>query len=242
MPLAADLRAVADAAERILALAWRPHSRRAVPPERSALNDPGANSFRRLSGLAAACSTGCAARIAGCRRGGSIRPRRACRCGRSAAPRASLPSASWMRSVRSMRGLSPSSTPMMSSTSSPLSFKRLPRRAVLELQRQHAHADQVRAVDALEALDDHRLDPEQQRALGRPVARRAGAVFLAAEDRPAARRASCIPSPRRRSASPCRPACSLVMPPSTPGTISLRMRMLAKVPRIITLWLPRRAP
>jgi len=25
-------------------------------------------------------------------------------------------------------------------------------------------------------------------------------------------------------------------------TISLRMRMLAKVPRIITLWLPRRAP
>ena len=35
---------------------------------------------------------------------------------------------------------------------------------------------------------------------------------------------------------------SLVMPPSTPGTISLRMRILAKVPRTITLWLPRRAP
>ncbi len=34
----------------------------------------------------------------------------------------------------------------------------------------------------------------------------------------------------------------LVMPPSTPGTISFLMRMLAKVPRIITSWLPRRLP
>ena len=51
--------------------------------------------------------------------------------------------------------------------------------AGLELQRQHAHADQVAAVDALEALGDHRLDAQQLRALGRPVARRAGAVFLA---------------------------------------------------------------
>ncbi len=51
-----------------------------------------------------------------------------------------------------------------------------------ELQRQHAHADQVGAVDALEAARDHRLDAEQLRALGGPVARRAGAVFLAAED------------------------------------------------------------
>ena len=31
-------------------------------------------------------------------------------------------------------------------------------------------------------------------------------------------------------------------PPSISGVILLRMRMLAKVPRIITLWLPRRAP
>ena len=54
--------------------------------------------------------------------------------------------------------------------------------AVLELQRQHAHADEVGAVDALEALDDHGADAEQSRALGRPVARRAGAVFLAGED------------------------------------------------------------
>src|SRR3569833_2718898 len=34
----------------------------------------------------------------------------------------------------------------------------------------------------------------------------------------------------------------LVMPPSTPGTIALRMRVLAKVPRIMTSWLPRREP
>ena len=31
-------------------------------------------------------------------------------------------------------------------------------------------------------------------------------------------------------------------PPSVPGTISLRRRMFANVPRIITSWLPRRAP
>jgi hypothetical protein len=53
--------------------------------------------------------------------------------------------------------------------------------SALELQRQHAHADQVGAVDALEAARDHRLHAEQLRALGRPVARRSGAVLLAAE-------------------------------------------------------------
>ena len=51
-----------------------------------------------------------------------------------------------------------------------------------ELQRKHAHADQVRAVDALEALGDDRADAEQHGALGRPVARAAGAIFLAGED------------------------------------------------------------
>jgi hypothetical protein len=42
---------------------------------------------------------------------------------------------------------------------------------VREDQWQHAHADQVGAVDALEALGDDGADAEQQRALGRPVAR-----------------------------------------------------------------------
>ena len=63
--------------------------------------------------------------------------------------------------------------------SRPSDAQRLPRR---ELQRQDAHADEVRAVDALEALGDDGLHAEQGRALGRPVAARAGAVLLAAED------------------------------------------------------------
>ncbi|MBC7657200.1 MAG: aconitate hydratase AcnA, partial [Frankiaceae bacterium] len=50
-----------------------------------------------------------------------------------------------------------------------------------ELQRQHAHADQVGAVDALERAGDDRLHAQQLGALGRPVARRAGAVLFAAE-------------------------------------------------------------
>ena len=54
--------------------------------------------------------------------------------------------------------------------------------AFRELQRQHAHAHEVGAVDALEALRDDGLHAEQAGALGGPVAARAGAVFLAGED------------------------------------------------------------
>ncbi len=57
-----------------------------------------------------------------------------------------------------------------------------PGHAGLELQRQHAHAHQVVAVDALEAACDDGLDAQQVGALGRPVAARAGAVLLAGED------------------------------------------------------------
>ena len=42
--------------------------------------------------------------------------------------------------------------------------------AVHELQRQHPHADQVAAVDALEALGDHRADAQQDRPLRGPIA------------------------------------------------------------------------
>ena len=42
--------------------------------------------------------------------------------------------------------------------------------AVKEVQRQHAHADQVGPVDAFEAAADHRLDAQQLRALGGPIA------------------------------------------------------------------------
>src|SRR5690606_3140569 len=45
------------------------------------------------------------------------------------------------------------------------------RLARLELQRQYAHADEVRAMDALEALDDDRPDTQEQRTLGCRVAR-----------------------------------------------------------------------
>src|SRR6266852_2103653 len=50
-----------------------------------------------------------------------------------------------------------------------------------ELEGEHAHAHQVRAVDALEAAHDHRTNAEKQRAFRRPVARAARAVLLAAE-------------------------------------------------------------
>ena len=51
-----------------------------------------------------------------------------------------------------------------------------------ELERDHAHADQVGAVDPLVGLGDDGADAEQVGALGRPVARGAGAVFLAGDD------------------------------------------------------------
>ena len=41
---------------------------------------------------------------------------------------------------------------------------------------------------------------------------------------------------------PPSPDRSRVKPPSVPGASWLRSRMLAKVPRIITSWLPRREP
>src|SRR5581483_3750357 len=50
-----------------------------------------------------------------------------------------------------------------------------------ELQRQDAHPDQVRAMDALEGLGDDRADAEEDRTLRGPVARASGAVLLARE-------------------------------------------------------------
>ncbi|MBV9288192.1 MAG: aconitate hydratase AcnA, partial [Hyphomicrobiales bacterium] len=51
----------------------------------------------------------------------------------------------------------------------------------LELQRQHAHVHEVAAVDALETFGEHGFDAEQTWPLSGPVARGAGAVFLAGE-------------------------------------------------------------
>jgi hypothetical protein len=46
------------------------------------------------------------------------------------------------------------------------------RRPVLELEREHAHVDQVAAVNTFVAFGDHRIHTEQQCSLCSPVARR----------------------------------------------------------------------
>ena len=88
----------------------------------------------------------------------------------------------------------------------------------------------------------HEPDAEQRRTLGRPVARRARAVFAAGDDRQrhafggVAHRdvvdeaLLAVGQVDRVRALPC------------PPTSRLRSRMLANVPRIITSWWPRRAP
>ena len=48
-------------------------------------------------------------------------------------------------------------------------FERLGGGAFLELEGEDAHADEVAAVDALEALGDDDLDAEQVGALGGPI-------------------------------------------------------------------------
>ena len=51
-----------------------------------------------------------------------------------------------------------------------------------KLQGQNAHADQVAAVDALEARGQHGPDAQEESALGGPVAAAARAVFRPGED------------------------------------------------------------
>ena len=83
---------------------------------------------------------------------------------------------------RDLRGISsPSARPAIVKRSWPVSPSDSALSPVGELERQHAHPDQVRAVDPLVALGDHRADAEQPGALRRPVAARARAVLLARE-------------------------------------------------------------
>jgi hypothetical protein len=95
-------------------------------------------------------------------------------------------------------------------------------------------------VDALEALGDDRADAEQVGALRRPVARGARAVLLAGEDDE--RRALGLVLHRGvvdrhlLAVGRCGDAALGA------GSSWFLRRMLAKVPRIITSWLPRRAP
>ena len=100
-------------------------------------------------------------------------------------------------------------------------------------QRQNAHAHEVGAVDTLKALGDHGAHAEQVGALGRPVTRGAGAVFLAGKDHQ--RRAlGLVCHGRVIDRHDFARSGDLVKPPSTPSSIWFLMRILAKVPRIIT--------
>ncbi len=88
----------------------------------------------------------------------------------------------------------------------------------------------------------HEPDAQQHRALRRPVAARPAAVLLAGDHARAARPRPGTARRRRRSTAPRRRAGGSSTSPSVPGASSLRSRMFANVPRIITSWLPRREP
>ena len=116
---------------------------------------------------------------AGCRRRGTRPARTACRSARSSRTRGRR------RTPGSSRGSGPSlgergdaGEPEHLVTGQPERDRRLPG---AELEREHTHADEVRPVDALERLRDHRAHAEQLRALRGPVARAPGAVLLARE-------------------------------------------------------------
>ncbi len=144
------------------------------------------------------------------------------------------PSAATVTSSGSGPSALSASTPRMVNDSCPVSPSDARRLAGRELERQHPHADEVRAVDALVALGQHRAHAEQQRALRRPVARRTRAVLLARDhDERNTFIARTAPTPRRSSCGAPSGWCS-VKPPSVPGASWLRNRTLANVPRTIT--------
>ena len=93
-----------------------------------------------------------------------------------------VPLARWMLHGSSMRGFKPGGDVENVEFLGAVELQRLARHAAREFQRQHAHADQVGAVDALDAFGDHGAHAEEARAFRRPVARRAHAVILAADD------------------------------------------------------------
>ncbi len=50
-----------------------------------------------------------------------------------------------------------------------------------KFERQHAHADQIAAMNALETFGEHGADAEKDRPLGGPIARGAGAIFFSGD-------------------------------------------------------------
>ena len=125
---------------------------------------------------------GAAAPPAGCRPGGSSRPRwgrRGARSRRSDARRRRRRAPGRRASDAGPR---PSARP---DDVEGLAARQAQRRGALtgqELERQDAHAHEVGAMDALVRLGEDGADAQQARALGGPVARAAAAVLLAGED------------------------------------------------------------
>ena len=97
--------------------------------------------------------------------------------------RRSVPSSAVAVTVTVWRGLAPvleTTDGQALATGQPERGRRLARG---ELEREDAHPDEVRAMDALVALGQDHPDAEERRALGRPVTRRPGAVLPPGDDR-----------------------------------------------------------
>ncbi len=94
----------------------------------------------------------------------------------------SVPSANLMSASIIWRGFRLVPSPWIVTLLITFETERFPARAGLESQRQNAHADQVRAMDALEGFGDDGAHAEKPRALRRPVARRSIAISGAGED------------------------------------------------------------
>src|SRR5690242_2287873 len=112
----------------------------------------------------------------------------------------------------------------------PKRFRVLP---VDKLQGQHAHAHEIRTVNALIAFSNDGAHTQQAWALSRPIARGTGAVLFAGKDdeRHAFRQVLFGGIEYRHLLAIGR---WRVKPPSRLGTILLRRRTLAKVPRTMT--------
>ena len=108
------------------------------------------------------------------------------------------------------------------------------------LQRQDPHPDQVGPMDPLVLLGDDRAHALQERPLGRPVAAAPDPYSL-----PASTTSGVLAGIAHGGVEDAHPlAAGQVLGDVAllVGASRLRSRMLAKVPRIITSWWPRRAP
>ena len=187
--------------------------RQRVPQRMRALCSGHAGAVRRTRRLRSAP----AARTAGCRRAGSSRPRSACRCGSSTGTfcrRAVLARGS--PASASCCGLMSPSTPTMSNVSSPSMPSDCDAVAALELQRQHAHADEV-ASDGCARSSARRPPSRRAAACPSPPSRASCRCRIPRRRRRSVGMPCCdvAASPRRRSTSSRRVGWNSVTPPSS---------------------------